>query len=528
MMRRPENRSRRWPQRVRLQSRPVVGWGLWGYFVLAWWSSSSAVGTASDLAGQEGVRPNIVIVFIDDLGYADIEPFGATAYRTPNLTRMAAQGRRFTDCLVSSAVCSASRAALLTGCYHQRIGIDGALGPSSEIGLHEHEVTLAEICRSQGYATACFGKWHLGHHPKFLPTNHGFDVFFGIPYSNDMWPWHPEDIARRERDPSLKPAWPPLPLLRSTAAGQVEIVKAAMQPLDQTRMTREFTEAAVQFIREQAESNFFLYLPHPMVHVPLYVSPEFEGRSGAGLFGDAVLEVDWSVGEILSVLEELDLDDKTLVIFTSDNGPWLSYGDHAGSASPLREGKGTMFEGGCRVPTVMHWKTVIPPGTTCEQLCSTIDFLPTIANLIGAELPPHRIDGRDIRPLLSGDATAASPHEHLFLFYHPAALHAVRTPRWKLHLPHPYRTLAGRVGGRDGRPVAYDSAVIELALFDLERDVAETRNVATEFPQVVAELLEAAQGARLELGDRLTDTHGSGTRPPGKLQPEDARLVWEK
>jgi arylsulfatase A-like enzyme len=335
-------------------------------------------------------------------------------------------------------------------------------------------------------------------------------------------------VARRQRDPSLKPAWPPLPLLRSAAAGEVEIVNPAMQPIDQQQMTKELTQAAVAFIRDHAQENFFVYLPHPMVHVPLYVSEAFAGRSGAGLFGDAVLEVDWSVGQILSVLEELHLDDNTLVIFTSDNGPWLSYGEHAGSAHPLREGKGTMFEGGCRVPTLMQWKTKIPAGTTCDQLCSTIDLLPTIAALIGAPLPPHPIDGRDIRPLLTGDPSARSPHEHLFLFYHPGSLHAVRTPRWKLHLPHPYRTLAGRVGGRDGRPVPYAQAEIELSLYDLEHDVSESRNVAAEFPQVVEDLLQAAQRARQELGDRLTDTTGTGTRPPGKLLPADARLIWEK
>ncbi len=488
----------------------------------------SNAATHAPSEATESSRPNIVVIFIDDLGYADIEPFGCKAYATPNLTRMARQGRRFTDCVVSSAVCSSSRAALLTGCYHQRIGIDGALGPSSEIGLSDRETTLAELCRSQGYATACFGKWHLGHHPKFLPTNHGFDRYFGIPYSNDMWPLHPDFLARQKQDPSAKSPWPPLPLLRSERAGEIEVVNANMQPDDQKRMTRQFTEHAIQFIREKAERPFLVYLPHPMVHVPLYVSPEFEGRSKAGLFGDAMLEVDWSVGEILRTLDELNLSENTLVIFTSDNGPWLSYGDHAGSAAPLREGKGTMFEGGCRVPTLMQWIGTIPAGTTCDHLISTMDIVPTVARLIGAPLPQHKIDGRDIGPLLRGEPNSVSPHDSLYLYYNPQSLHAIRTPRWKLHLPHPYRTLSGRVGGRDGRPVNYDQTTIELSLFDMSVDRSETTDVKDQHPEVVTRLLEVAQRARQELGDQLTETKGTGQRPAGKMEPGDRRLIWEK
>ena len=495
-------------------------------------SGSPSIGSprteSPSIGSLRPTSPNIVVIFIDDLGYADIEPFGCTAYATPNLTRMARQGRKFTDCLVSSAVCSSSRAALLTGCYHQRIGIDGALGPNSEIGLSEDETTMAEICRSRGYATACFGKWHLGHHPKFLPTNHGFDRYFGIPYSNDMWPLHPEALARKQKDPNAKSPWPPLPLLSSNRPLEIDIVKADMQPEDQKMMTRQFTEHAVQFIREHAAQPFFVYLPHPMVHVPLYVSPEFEGRSGAGLFGDAVAEVDWSVGEILRTLDELNLSENTLVIFTSDNGPWLSYGDHAGSAAPLREGKGTMFEGGCRVATLMHWPGTIPAGTTCDELISTLDFLPTVAALTGASLPDRKIDGRDIGPLLRGEPDAKSPHDHLYLFYSPQSLHAIRTPRWKLHVPHPYRSLSDRAGGRDGRPVGYDQKQIPLSLFDLSVDVGETTDVKDQHPAVVAQLLELAQRARLELGDQLTETKGTEQREPGRIEAGDQRLIWEK
>lgn len=477
-------------------------------------------------ASPSAAPPNVVIIFIDDMGYADIGPFGAVDYPTPNLDRMAAAGRRFTDFVASTAVCSASRAALLTGCYHQRVGIDGALGPKSEIGISDDELTIAELCRSRGYATACFGKWHLGHHPRFLPTRHGFDQFFGIPYSNDMWPLHPGNVAKLKRNPNAEPDWPPLPLLESNSADHVEVLNADMQPADQKLMTRQFTDRATRFIRDHAEQPFFVYLPHPMVHVPLYVSDAFAGKSGAGLFGDVVMEVDWSVGQILDTLDELGIDDNTLVLFTSDNGPWLSYGDHAGSAGALREGKGTMFEGGYRVPAVMQWKGKIPAGTTTDQLCSTIDLLPTIAALIGAALPEHPIDGKDISELMFAGAEAKSPHEYFFCFYNPFSLHAVRTPRWKLHLPHSYRTLAGNPGGSGGQPVPYQQAKIGLSLFDLTADVGETTDVSDAHPDVVSDLLAAAERAREELGDRSTGRVGNAVRPPGRLQSNDQRLRW--
>ncbi len=300
--------------------------------------------TSQSLASEPSVTtkrpPNIVIVFIDDLGYADIGAFGKTAYPTPNLDRMAKQGRRFTDFVVSSAVCSASRAALMTGCYHRRVGISGALGPKASIGLSQNETTLAEICKSQGYATACFGKWHLGDHPDYLPHRHGFDVYFGLPYSNDMWPLHPGHVLNLQRNPNAKSPWPPLPLLSARSFDeQVTVVNGSLNGEDQAQLTTQYTEHAISFIREHAEQPFFVYLPHSMVHVPLYVSDKFAGKSGAGLFGDVMMEVDWSVGQLIDTLDELKLSEHTLFIFTSDNGPWLSYGDHAGSAKPLREVK---------------------------------------------------------------------------------------------------------------------------------------------------------------------------------------------
>ena len=465
--------------------------------------------------------PNIVLVFIDDMGYADIGPFGAEGYDTPHLDRMAAEGRRFTDFLVSSAVCSASRAALLTGCYHRRVGIAGALGPNAQHGIHADEVTLAEICRQKGYATACFGKWHLGHHPKFLPTQHGFDEYFGLPYSNDMWPLHPSYVNLPPAAEQRKRGYPPLPLIENDRVVDPEVTGE-----DQEQLTTWYTERAVAFIEQHKDQPFFLYLPHSMVHVPLFVSDKFRGRSGRGLFGDVVMEVDWSVGQILDTLQKHQLDKKTLVIFTTDNGPWLSYGDHAGSAKPLREGKGTMFEGGYRVPTLMRWPGRIPAGTSCDELASTLDILPTVAQLIGADLPNHPIDGKDISPLMFGVEGAKSPHEVFYCYYAGGQLQAVRDRRWKLHFPHSYRTLAGRPGGTGGMPAPYSEAQIDLELFDLKEDPGETTNVADLQPDVVKHLQQLAEAARDDLGDSLTKKQGRGIRPAGRLQLEDERLVW--
>jgi arylsulfatase A-like enzyme len=463
--------------------------------------------------------PNFVIVFIDDMGYADIGPFGAEGYSTPNLDSMAKEGRVFTDFYVTQAVCSASRAGLLTGCYNVRVGILGALGPKATHGINASEVTLAEIVKEKGYATACFGKWHLGHHPKFLPTSNGFDEYFGLPYSNDMWPYHP-GVAQMPMEERLK-RWPHLPLVEGT-----RIIDTEVTGPEQTLLTTRYAEHAVDFITRNKERPFLLYLPHSMVHVPLYVSEKFRGKSRRGLFGDVVMEIDWSVGQILDTLRKNELDDNTMVIFTADNGPWLSYGDHAGSAGPLREGKGTMFDGGCREPTLMWWPGKIPAGTVCRVPAMTIDVLPTIANLIGAKLPDHTIDGKDIWPLISGQPGADSPHE-AYYFYYGTQLQAVRMGKWKLHFPHKYRTLAGRPGGTGGIPVNYEQAEIGLSLFDLESDVGETTNVARQHPEVVAKLKELADRMRSELGDSATKQKGSGLRPPGRLEEGDLRFHLE-
>lgn len=453
--------------------------------------------------------PNFVIIYIDDMGYADIGPFGAKRYATPHLDELAREGRIFTDFYVSQAVCSASRAALMTGCHNVRIGILGALGPQSRNGISEAEVTIGEIAKQKGYATACFGKWHLGHHRQFLPMQHGFDEYFGLPYSNDMWPYHP-GVRHLPLEERLK-KWPHLPLIDGNDVKIPQVTAA-----EQNQLTTWYTEHAVAFIEKNRATPFLLYLPHSMVHVPLHVSDRFRGKSGAGLFGDVVMEVDWSLGQIIATLRRLDLDRNTCVIFTSDNGPWLSYGDHAGSAAPLREGKGTMFDGGCRVPCVMWWPGRIPAGTRCQEPAMTIDILPTIAGLIGAKLPEHKIDGLDIWPLMAGEKGARSPHEYLS-FYWGENLEAVRSGNWKLHFPHKYRTLGGKPGGTGGIPADYEVGQIGLSLFDLKTDPGETTDVAAQHPDVVKRLEGFAEATRRDLGDRSRKIIGAGIRPCGKL-----------
>jgi arylsulfatase A len=453
---------------------------------------------------------------MDDMGYADIGPFGADGgYKTPHLDTMAAEGCRFTDFLVSSAVCSASRSALLTGCYHRRVGISGALGPASKIGLSPDEMTIAEVCKSVGYRTACFGKWHLGHLEPFLPHHQGFDEFYGIPYSNDMWPLHPDTIRRQKQNPNDPGNWPPLPIMQARVGSEVEIVNANVQPEDQQQMTAELTRRSVQFITDAStDKPFFLYLPHPMVHVPLNCSERFAGKSGAGLFGDVMMEVDWSVGEILRAVANSKHADNTLVIFTSDNGPWLSYGDHAGSAGPLREGKGTMWEGGCREPTLMWWPGKIPAGTTCDQLCATMDVLPTVASLVGADLPSSPIDGVSLVDLMIRPADTKSPRETFVGYYGGGELQTIRNERFKLVFPHRYRTLGGKSGGSGGMPSDYQMASSGLELYDLDNDLGERHDCAAQHPDVVAELSAAAERYRETLGDRLQKRQGSEVRLP--------------
>ena len=450
--------------------------------------------------------PNIVVIFIDDMGYADIGPFGAKGYATPHLDRMAREGRKFTDFYVTQAVCSASRAGLLTGCYNVRVGILGALGPKARHGINANEVTLAEICKQKGYATACYGKWHLGHHKKFLPMQHGFDDYFGLPYSNDMWPYHP-GVLHLPMEQRLK-KWTHLPLIDGNS-----VINPKVTGSDQEQLTTQYTERAVQFIEKNKANPFFVYLPHSMVHVPLYVSAKFKGKSKAGLFGDVMMEVDWSVGQILDTLRKHKLDKNTLVIFTADNGPWLSYGDHAGSAAPLREGKGTMFDGGCRESTLMWWPGTVPAGSVCKTPAMTIDILPTVAKLIGTKLPKHKIDGKSIVNLIKGTSNESS--QEAYYFYYSKQLQAIRMGKWKLHFPHGYRTMAGKPGGKGGIPTKYSQTKIGLALFDLDKDIGETTDVKDKHPEIVAKMQKLGEAMRTELGDNRRK--GGGQRKPGLL-----------
>ncbi len=450
--------------------------------------------------------PNVVMIFVDDLGYADIGAYGATAYKTPELDKLAGEGVLFTDFYVSQPVCSASRSSLLTGSYANRIGIHGALGPGNTHGINPAETTMAELFKSKEYATAIFGKWHLGHLPEFLPTEHGFDRYYGIPYSNDMWPFHPENPK----------AWVDLPTIEGT-----EVVG---YNTDQSRFTSDFTARAVDFIGEQAAAGtpFFLYLAHPMPHVPLAVSEERAGASGAGLFGDVIQEIDWSVGQVLKALKDAGVEDNTLVMFASDNGPWLSYGNHAGSALPLREGKGTAFDGGIRVPFIARWPEVIPAGLRVSAPAMTIDVFPTMAELIGAPLPELPIDGRSIWKLMNGTSTE-SAQEAYYFYYNQNELHAMRSGQWKLNFPHSYRTMKGQTPGKDGIPGKYDySAIVGLELFNLDSDISESIDVSSQHPDVVERLTHLADAKRAELGDALRGIEGTANREPGRHVSETA------
>jgi arylsulfatase A-like enzyme len=452
-------------------------------------------------------RPNIVLVLCDDLGYADLGCYGARGFETPNIDRLAAEGIRFTDFYVSQAVCSASRASLLSGCYAERVGIQGALGPASKIGLNPDEETIAELLKAQGYATAIFGKWHLGFQAQFLPRRQGFDEYVGLPYSNDMWPF---GYDGKPVTTGAKAAYPPLPLIRNE-----EKIGEIASLADQDRLTTLYAENAVRFISENMDRPFFLYLPHSMPHTPLGVSDKFRGQSSYGKYGDVVMEIDWSVGEILKTLARYRLERDTLVIFTSDNGPWLNFGNHAGTAGPLREGKGTMFEGGARVPCVMRWPGHIPAGRACSNIAATIDLLPTLAAIAGAPNPVKKIDGVDVRPLLEGRSDA-NPRDHYF-YYYAWQLRAVRRGRWKLMFPHTTTSYAGRPPGQNGLPGPTVQVQTELALYDLAADIGERHDVLQAHPDIVAELQALAETAREELGDSLTGRKGKGIREPGRI-----------
>jgi len=446
------------------------------------------------IASAASSRPNFIIIFCDDLGYGDIGPFGSQTHATPVLDRMAREGMRLTDFYSTCSVCTPSRASLMTGCYPRRVNMHVdehnlcVLFPAARKGLNPAEITVAEILKAQGYATMCIGKWHLGDHPKFLPTRQGFDAYFGIPYSNDM--------NRKEV---------PLPLLRN------ETVIAAGVHTD-TTITAQYTAEAVKFIKAHKRQPFFLYLAHTAVHRPLTPGKAFRGTSRDGLYGDWVQEIDWSTGEILKTLQAEGIDRDTLVWFTSDNG---STREKEGSNRPLRGRKGRTDEGGMREPCIVRWPGHIPAGTSSSEVVSTLDILPTFAALAGGKAPTDRvIDGKNIWPILSGNPHAKSPHK-AFYYYQMDQLQAVRSGQWKLFVP--MESKKRNWGKPEGRT--------ELKLFNLARDIHEDHNVASDYPSVVKQLMAYAEQARADLGD--VNRPGKGQRPAGWVEKPSPRLLGQ-
>ena len=438
--------------------------------------------------------------------------FGSINYETPHINKLAKEGMLFTNFYSVQAVCSASRAALLTGSYPNRIGISGALMPYSTTGLNENEITIAELLKEKGYATSIFGKWHLGFQEKFLPLNHGFDTFLGIPYSNDMWPVDFDGNQISDSSDWRKKSYPQLPLIENF--NKIDEIRTLE---DQARLTTLFTERSVEFINNNKDNPFFLYVPHPMPHVPIAVSNKFKGKSTQGLYGDLMMEIDWSVGEIVKALKQNNLEENTLVIFTSDNGPWLNFGNHAGSTGGLREGKGTSFEGGQRVPTIMKWPKVISAGSISNNIAATIDVFPTIANIVSSELPKHKIDGVDISSILEGRRDS-NPRDHLYYYYGKNNLEAVRKDNWKLVFPHESRSYKNVLPKNDGHPGPYSKFTAEYALYNLRRDPGEEYNVKELYPEIVKELEDLAEIARNDLGDDLNNRIGNNIRESGTIE----------
>ena len=415
--------------------------------------------------------PNFIVIFTDDQGYEDIGCFGSPKIKTPHLDKLAAEGRKFTSFYSANSVCSPSRAALMTGSYPTRVSVPGVLFPRHKEGLNPDEITIAEVLKTKGYATSCIGKWHIGHKPKFLPTRQGFDSYYGIPYSNDMT-IDPEaqlaaDINLREgftldRIKNEKPKKNLVPLMRNE-----EVIE---YPCDQTTLTKRYTEEAVKFIEKNEDKPLFLYLPHTMPHIPLFASKKFKGKSDRGPYGDTIEEIDWSVGEIMKALRKNSLDENTLVIYSSDNGPWKLKEGRGGSAHPLRGYKFQTYEGGMRVPCIMSWKGKIPSGTVCDEIGATIDLLPTFANLAGAKIPDDRIiDGKNIWPIISGQKGARSPHD-IYYYYKGNRLESARQGKWKI-----------RRSGKKSQSVE---------LYDLDNDIAESKNLSQKNPELIQTILK--------------------------------------
>ena len=439
-------------------------------------------------------KPNIVFILADDLGYGDLSSYGSETIETTNIDKLAEDGVKLTSYYAAQPVCSASRAAILTGAYANRIGIYNAFGPTSDSGINSNEYTLAEMLKDNGYETGIFGKWHLGSKKEFFPTNHGFNEFYGILYSNDMWRWHPENPEGYPQD---------LLLYRNE--------NALKEIIDQSNLTKDITTESINFIEKNKDNSFFLYIAHPQPHVPLFVSEDFEDLTGNGLYADVITEIDYSVGRVLDKIEESGLTENTIVVFTSDNGPWLSYGDHAGSSGIYREGKGTTWEGGVRVPSIIKFPNGLKPSIIDEPVMA-IDWMPTFANITRSKLSQNKIDGKDIWPLLSGEVNQ-TPHKELYFYHRVNELHSIRMKEWKIQFSRAYRSLNGREGGKDGIPVKYDMNIIDKnELYNLKDDPQERIDVYDKFPEIAEKMEELAEKARIELGDNLKGRKGKGNR----------------
>lgn len=448
---------------------------------------------------QRSDLPNIIIIFTDDQGYGDVGCYGADGFETPNLDQMAKDGIRFTDFYVSQAVCSASRASLMTGSYSERVGVQGALLPWDLNGLDPKTETIAKLLKRHGYTNGVFGKWHLGHMEKYLPLQNGFDEYAGLICSNDMWPvdYDGKPLINKKRSyyPNMS-FWD-----GNEPKNSIETFEK------QGQLTTLITDRAVDFIKRNKDNPFFLYVPHPMPHQPLAVSEKFSGKSELGLYGDVMMEIDWSVGEILKTLKENSIDKNTLVIFASDNGPALNFGKWGGSAGPLREGKGTMWEGGARVPCIMRWPEKISQNQNISNIAGTIDIYPTIAEIVGEREIRNKIDGVSLMTILNGEPNA-NPRDELF-YYYGENLIAVRKGNWKLVFPHEHRSYINVEPGKNLHPGPYGKGIAGLELYDLEYDIGETTDLAAQFPEVVKDLEKLSESARTTLGDKLTERVGS-------------------
>jgi len=442
-------------------------------------------------------RPNVVLIMSDDMGWGDPTCYGSKRNNTPNLDRLASEGMRFTSFYATQAVCTASRASLLSGCYSNRVGLGGlALPPKAKIGLNPEEQSLATLLKASGYHTGVVGKWHVGDQPKFLPPAHGFEESFILPYSNDMWPngYVPGDPMRN------------FPILPWYVDGHV--FGAVKDWTDMDNLTTVQGFRAAKFITDHAKGGepFFLYLATSMPHVPLGASARFKGK-GATPYADTMADIDDMIGHLLDLLKEKGLDQNTLVIFTSDNGPWLNFGSHAGSAGPFREGKGTTWEGGVRVPMIVRWPGVVKPGSVTDALAANMDFLPTLVEACGAKSPELPIDGQSFLPVLQGKAQQV---REVFAYYYGDKLEAIRRGPWKLHLPHDYRSYEGmQPADRAGHAMAYRKGHVDFALYNLETDLGERHDVSEAHPDLVRELKELAEKERAKLD--------AGKRPVGKI-----------